>query len=96
MLKLKMILMVICITLTRLSIQTLPANKIRYDYLHVSTEFQHKLNIDIASSFSADSDVTAVMISCGEINLLRMAINSFFHFNTLVLRRYIVVDYCEL
>lgn len=41
-----------------------------YDILSLSTIPHHRMPVDIASAFSKDSDVTAVMISCDNLLFL--------------------------
>ena len=51
--------------------------------------------LDYASSFSAESQVSALFASCGETTDFRKVILSFLYFNTMPLKTIFIVDNCE-
>ena len=51
--------------------------------------------LDYASSFSAESQVSALFTSCGETTDFRKVILSFLYFNTMPLKTIFIVDNCE-
>lgn len=55
----------------------------------------HKFDIHIPSQFSNTSDITVLVTSCNRLRLLALTMNSFFHFNTYVIRELIIVEDCQ-
>ena len=58
-------------------------------------EVRLREKLDYASSFSAESQVSALFSSCGETIDFRKVILSFFYFNTMPLKTVFIVDFCE-